>query len=99
MAWAARHLYQDLIGSGVRIFEYKKKVLHSKTMIVDDVFSTFGSFNFDDWSYRRNLEMNIVMMDPEMAGKLTEHFEEDLMDSEEVTLDCVANRGNMSRIW
>jgi phosphatidylserine/phosphatidylglycerophosphate/cardiolipin synthase-like enzyme len=99
MAWATRHLYQEFIGSGVRIFEYNKKVLHSKTMIVDDVFSTFGSFNLDDWSYRRNLEMNIVMMDPEKAKELTTHFEEDLMDSEEITLDHVAGRGNMSRIW
>jgi cardiolipin synthase len=49
MAYAARHLYQDFLGDGVRIFEYKKKVLHSKTMVIDDVFSTFGSFNFDDW--------------------------------------------------
>jgi len=99
MAHASRHLYQDFIGSGVRIFEYKKKVLHSKTMIVDDVFSTFGSWNFDDWSYRRNLELNIFMMDPDKAEELTAHFEEDLIDSEEITLDCLESRGAFSRLW
>lgn len=99
MAYAARHLYQDFLGDGVRIFEYKKKVLHSKTMVIDDVFSTFGSFNFDDWSYRRNLELNIVMMDPEKAQELKGHFEEDLEDSEEVTLDYCHSRGWHSRIW
>jgi len=99
MAHASRHLYQDFLGEGVRIFEYKKKVLHSKTMIIDDVFSTFGSFNLDDWSYRRNLEMNIVMMDPEKAQELSQHFEEDLEDSEEVTLDYCNQRRWHSRIW
>lgn len=62
-------------------------------------FSTFGSFNFDDWSYRRNLELNIVMMDPEKAQELKGHFEEDLEDSEEVTLDYCHSRGWHSRIW
>jgi len=99
MAFASRHLYQDFLGEGVRIFEYKKKVLHSKTMVVDDVFSTFGSFNFDDWSYRRNWELNIVMMDPEKAKELRNHFEEDLEESEEITMDYCQKRGWHSRIW
>jgi len=99
MAYASRHLYQDFLGEGVRIFEYKKKVLHSKTMVIDDVFSTFGSFNFDDWSYRRNLEMNIVMMDPEKAQELKGHFEEDLEDSEEVTLDYCHKTKWHSRVF
>jgi len=99
MAWASRHLYQDFLGTGVRIYEYKKKVLHSKTMIVDDVLTTFGSFNLDDWSYRRNLEMNIFMMDPEKAREFSHYFEEDLAECEEVTYDTIDNRGMAKRLW
>lgn len=99
MAWASRHYYQDFLGNGVRIYEYKKKVLHSKTMIVDDLYSTFGSYNLDDWSYRRNWELNIFMMDPEKATELNSHFEEDLADSEEITMDSLSNRGPFSRLW
>lgn len=99
MAWASRHIYNDFLSNGVQIFEYQKKVLHSKTMIVDNIFSTFGSFNFDDWSYSRNWEINILMYDIIKARELSEHFDEDLTNCYEITKDVFKVRSMISRVF
>ena len=46
---------------------------HAKHMCVDGVFSTIGSFNFDLYSARRNLEVGVAVFDRNFALKMQEH--------------------------
>ena len=86
-AMAARALYDELHGHGVRIFEYTPAFLHAKVAIVDDDWSTVGSSNIDPLSLLLNLEANVVVRDRAFALALEQRFEAALAVSLEVTVE------------
>lgn len=91
---ASRFQYERLLRRGIRIFEYQGTMMHAKTMIVDGVWSTVGSSNFDDRSFRLNDEVNVNIYDPEIGARMEEIFQQDLARSVEVRL-----RGWLRRSW
>jgi cardiolipin synthase len=82
---AGRLLYSHLLRRGIRIFEYLPTMMHAKTMVVDGVWSTVGSSNFDDRSFRLNDEVNVNVYDESIAAQMEQMFFEDLARSEEIT--------------
>jgi cardiolipin synthase len=95
---ASHHLYGRLLEGGVRIFEMQKRTLHAKTAAIDGVYASVGSFNLDHWSDRRNLEVNVSVLDRELVRSLERDFENDLALSEEVRLESWRRRGLLERI-
>jgi len=89
---ASQHLYGRLLRAGVRIFELEKRVLHAKTVTVDGVYASVGSFNLDYWSDRRNLEVSVAILDTGAAGALEEQFLRDLEGAREVRLEAWVKR-------
>lgn len=85
--FASRALYEPYLKAGVRIFEWKGRVLHAKTATIDGHWSTVGSANLDVASLRVNLEVNAVVEDEGFARALERMFEEDLEHCEEITLE------------
>ncbi|MCU1230718.1 MAG: phospholipase D/Transphosphatidylase [Acidobacteria bacterium] len=83
---ASRWHYESLLGHGIRLFEYQPTMMHAKTMVVDGIWSTIGSSNFDDRSFRLNDEVNVNVYDAEVAAQMEAMFHEDLAKSEEVKL-------------
>ena len=82
----ASRLHYDLILSrGIRIFEYQPTMMHAKTMVVDGIWSTVGSSNFDDRSFRLNDEVNVNVYDEGIAMQMELMFFDDLKQSEEIT--------------
>ncbi len=94
---ASRHLYGRLLEAGVRIFEMQGRTLHAKTAAIDGVYASVGSFNLDHWSDRRNLEVNVSVLDRRLAGALERDFEGDLAISEEVRLERWRRRRPIER--
>ncbi len=86
---AARWHYRELLRAGVRIFEYRPGMLHSKTVEVDGRWVTIGSANLDLRSFRLNFEVNLAIYGPEVAGELRRTFLADLEQSIELTRDDV----------
>ena len=84
---SGQHLYGRLLESGVRIYEYDRTMLHAKTTVVDDDWSTFGSSNFDHRSFGLDAELNVSLYDADATGELADHFLEDLKDARELDLD------------
>jgi len=78
---AARSYYDELIAAGVRIWEYKARMLHSKTLVVDDNCAMAGTANFDNRSFRLNFEVMAVVYGPELAGPLAAQFKTDLRNA------------------
>ncbi|MGV3773733.1 MAG: phospholipase D-like domain-containing protein [Verrucomicrobiales bacterium] len=74
---AARSRWNKLLEAGVQFYEYQPTKLHTKVMIVDDVWTTCGSVNFDDRSFRINDEANINILDRDFAARQIEVFEAD----------------------
>jgi cardiolipin synthase len=50
---ASRAMWGPLLEAGVRIYEYQPTMYHTKVMVVDDIWVSVGSTNFDDRSFRR----------------------------------------------
>jgi cardiolipin synthase len=75
---ASRRHYGELLAGGVAIHEYEPGMIHAKIMIVDALWSVIGSTNFDNRSFGLNDEVNLAVMDREMAARLAADFEHDL---------------------
>lgn len=90
---ASRSYYAELLRSGVRIYEYRPTMMHSKTIVADDVWSTIGTMNFDNRSLAFNEESNLIIQDAAVALVLRRQFEDDLRFSREIVLDEFAKRG------
>jgi cardiolipin synthase len=82
--WASRHRYSQLMRGGVRIYEYQPTMLHAKTIVADDVWSTIGTMNFDNRSIAFNEESNLLVHDRAVAAVLTARFMEDLRYAREI---------------
>ena len=78
---AARSYYDELIAAGVKVWEYKARMLHSKTLVIDDNCAMIGTANFDNRSFRLNFEVMAVVYGPTLAGPLAAQFETDLQSS------------------
>jgi cardiolipin synthase len=90
---ASRWHYERLLGRGIRIFEYQPTMMHAKTMVVDGAWTTIGSSNFDDRSFRLNDEVNINIFNDDLAAQMETMFHADLARCEEVTLRKWFRRG------
>ncbi len=66
---ATYYLYHWLLKNNIRIFEWKKSVLHAKIAIVDDHWMTVGSFNLNHLSTLASIELNIDILDDAFAKK------------------------------
>jgi cardiolipin synthase A/B len=82
---AGRFYYGGMLRRGIRIFEYQPTMMHAKTMVVDGIWTTIGSSNFDDRSFRLNDEVNVNIHDETVAAQMEQMFFEDLARSEEIT--------------
>lgn len=89
---ASHHHFGTLLKRGVRIWEYQRTLLHQKVMIVDGVWSNVGSTNFDDRSFQLNDEINIGILDPDIAAQLRAAFVSDLRYAKERKLEEWKNR-------
>ncbi|MBU1357240.1 MAG: cardiolipin synthase [Gammaproteobacteria bacterium] len=78
---AARSYYDELLAAGVKVWEYKARMLHSKTLVVDDHCAMVGTANFDIRSFRLNFEVMAVVYGPTLAKPLAAQFETDLHSS------------------
>lgn len=78
---AARSYYDELIAAGVKVWEYKARMLHSKTLVVDDNCAMIGTANFDNRSFRLNFEVMAVVYGPVLAEPLAAQFEIDLRNA------------------
>jgi cardiolipin synthase len=90
---AGRSYYAELLAAGVRIYEYhEERVLHAKSVVVDDVWSIIGSANMDIRSFLLNFEANAVLRDRELNSTLAEQFETHLERSTEMRLEDFEKR-------
>jgi cardiolipin synthase len=95
---ASRWHYELLLRRGIRIFEFLPTMMHAKTMVVDGIWSTIGSSNFDDRSFRLNDEVNVNIYDEAVAAQMETMFYADLARCEEVTLRKWFRRGWLDKL-
>ncbi len=90
--------YGELLEGGVRIFEYRRTMMHNKTMVVDSLYSTIGSINFDSRSMSRNAEESLAFYDRTFAQTMEAMFGEDKRNCEEIRYADWKKRGFVQRM-
>src|SRR3954464_5429288 len=96
--YAGRHWYEDLLSAGVRIYEYQPAMIHSKTIVVDGLWSAVGSMNFDNRSLAFNNESDLVVLDPGFGAAMDSTFFDDLRHAKEISLAEFRKRSPWERL-
>ncbi len=84
VGYASHSHYETLLVAGVKIYEYHESFLHAKTIVIDDEWTSIGSFNLDSLSFVYNYEANIVSTDASFIHSIKEHFITDLTHATEI---------------
>jgi cardiolipin synthase A/B len=84
---ASRAQWGPLLQAGIQIFEYQPTMYHCKVMIVDGLWTSVGSTNFDSRSFRLNDEANLNILDADFAQHETQNFQNDLRSAKQMTLE------------
>ncbi|AXI47664.1 cardiolipin synthase [Sulfitobacter sp. SK012] len=85
----SKSYYEELLTSGVKIFEYQRGILHTKSITLDGEITLIGSANMDRRSFDLNYENNILLYDPAMTEDMRARQSQYLEDSRRVTLEEV----------
>ena len=83
---ASRATWGPLLEAGGLIAEYRPTMYHCKVMIIDGLFTSVGSTNFDNRSFRLNDEATLNIFDAEFAQQQVKIFEADLRLSRPISL-------------
>ncbi|SFF09167.1 cardiolipin synthase [Nitrosomonas sp. Nm166] len=106
VSYAIRSYYDELLNAGVKIYTRQDALLHAKTVLVDGVWSTIGSTNFDRRSLRLNHELNAIIIGEDFCTQMNSLFNKDLKFSKLITLEEWRERSagarlkeKMARLW
>lgn len=96
---ASRSYYPELLDAGVRIFEYQKGLLHTKSLTMDGEITLIGSANMDRRSFELNYENNILFHDPALTVEVRRCQEVYLSQSRPVTAEMVVQWSMGRQLW
>jgi cardiolipin synthase len=85
--YAGRTYYEKLLEGGVKIYEYQPTMMHAKSMVVDGMWSSIGSMNFDNRSLSFNDESVLVALDRRVGAQMDSIFLNDIKSAKEIKLD------------
>jgi cardiolipin synthase len=95
---AGHHWFDELLASGVRIFEYEKTLNHQKVIVVDGEWSHLGSTNLDNRSFESNDEVSLGVLDRAIAAELKAAFEKDLESAVEIDFERWRRRSKLHKL-
>ena len=95
---ASRRMWGTLLEAGVKIFEYRDTMMHTKVLIVDGTWAVLGTTNLDNRSFEHNDEVNLAMLDRDVAARLLVDYQRDMIDSDEISLDTWRRRPLLEKI-
>jgi len=99
MTWhAGRARYERLLAAGVRIYEWQPSTLHAKTFVIDGLWSSIGTMNFDNRSLALNDEVTLMVLDSGLGQRMEMQFQEDLRWATEITAAQFAERPWRERV-
>jgi cardiolipin synthase len=84
---ASHHHFGTLLKRGVKIWEYDRTLLHQKVIVIDGVWASVGSTNFDDRSFQLNDEINVGVLDARLAAQLRAAFADDARSAKQRNFD------------
>lgn len=96
--WLGRATYERLLQGGVRLLRFENAMVHAKTATIDGLWSTIGTANIDRLSLAGNYEVNMEILDADVARRMEEIFELDAGNCTELTLQEWTRRPLINRV-
>jgi cardiolipin synthase len=84
--WASRSLLWELLANGIKVFYQPGPFVHTKLMLIDQIWALVGSANLDTRSLRLNFELNMSVFDASFSGAINRHFDQAFSAAREITL-------------
>lgn len=94
---AAMGLYRKLLSWGIKVYEYEPSLLHRKLWVIDDI-SLVGSTNFNHRSFFHDLEIDVILRQPERVDEAKRLFLSDQEQSTRINEDFLQHLGWGSRL-
>ena len=76
--YASRAYNDDLLSVGITILHFREGLLHTKSMVVDEEITIFGTVNLDLRSFELNFEVSLIAFDQDFSAEmraLQRHYE------------------------
>ena len=89
---ASHEKWGELLQAGAEIYEFQPTMFHCKVLVVDGLWSSVGSTNFDNRSFRLNDEANLNIYSREFAERQIAVFNDDLKRSRRISYTEWQNR-------
>jgi cardiolipin synthase len=93
----SHHSVRHLLEAGAEIYEYQPAMIHAKLMTVDGLWNVIGSTNFDHRSFALNDEVNLAVLDAQLAATIEGDFFDDLKQSEQLSLPLLEQRAMLGQ--
>lgn len=93
-----RSYYPRLLAAGIKVYERSDGIVHSKSMVVDDVWSLVGSSNFDQRSVLFNDEVDVVVLGKPTADELRKTMLVDIGHGKRIDWQTVRQQGRLQRL-
>jgi len=96
---ASRARWGELLEAGAEIYEYQPTMFHCKVMVVDELWTSVGSTNFDNRSFAVNDEANLNIYDRDFGQLQVRIFEDDLQRARRISLEEWRARPWSEKLW
>lgn len=90
--------YEELLESGVSIYQYTPGFNHGKTFVVDDDYAVVGTINLDFRSLYLHFECGVWMYNTDSVHQVKNSTLEALKISKQVTLEDIKNTPKIKKI-
>ena len=95
--WLSRGYFRQLLDAGITILRFRDAMVHAKTATIDGTWTTIGTANIDRLSMTGNYEINVEIIDSELAAEMERIFETDQANSRPLTMAEWESRDVYSR--
>jgi cardiolipin synthase A/B len=96
--WLSRGFYSAMLRAGVTVLLYQDAMIHAKTATIDGMWSTVGTANIDRLSLTGNYEINLEILDSELAATMEHVFEVDSSNCRVLTEEEWESRHMVARV-
>jgi len=93
---ASYHIYSRLLKYNVEVYEWNKSVLHGKATVIDQHWTTIGSFNLNNLSSYSSIEMNVVINSVEFSNNYLVYLNKIISQCERISPESLKKRDSIS---
>jgi cardiolipin synthase len=92
---ASCYLYSKLLRYNIELYEWKSSILHGKAAVVDNSWTTIGSFNLNNLSSFASIEMNVGINSAEFSNNYLTHLNQIMEQCERITPESLKSRDGL----